>query len=59
MKLRNVKLKLTDGVDGGRDWKGDIKNMLLEVRKIKAIGWKPKLSSEEAIRKTSKELLMK
>jgi UDP-glucose 4-epimerase len=55
-KLKNVKLKLTGGVDGGRGWKGDIKNMLLDVRKIKAIGWKPKLSSEEAIRKASKEL---
>jgi len=25
MKLKNVKLKLTGGVDGGRDWKGDVK----------------------------------
>jgi UDP-glucose 4-epimerase len=59
MKPKNVKLKLTGGVDGGRGWKGDIKNMLLDVKKIKAIGWKPKLSSEEAIRKASKELLIR
>jgi UDP-glucose 4-epimerase len=59
MKLKKVKLKLTGGVDGGRGWKGDVKNMLLDVRKITAIGWKPKLSSEEAIRKASKELLIR
>jgi len=28
MKLKNVKLKLTGGVDGGRGWKGYVKNML-------------------------------
>jgi UDP-glucose 4-epimerase len=27
MKLKNVKLKLIGGVDGGRGWKGDVKNM--------------------------------
>ena len=59
MKLKNVKLKLTGGVDGGRGWKGDIKNMLLDARKIKAIGWKPRLNCEEAIRKASKELLIR
>jgi len=59
MKLKNVKLKLTGGVDGGGGWKGDIKNMLLDARKIKAIGWKPRLNCEEAIRKASKELLIR
>ena len=31
MKLKNVKLKFTGGVDGGRGWKGDVKNMLLDM----------------------------
>jgi len=57
IKLKKVKLKLTGGVDGGRGWKGDVKNMLLDISKLKCLGWKPKLSSEEAIRKASKELL--
>ena len=26
----------TGGVDGGKGWKGDVKNMLLEINKIKA-----------------------
>ena len=33
MKLKNVNLKLTRGVDGGRGWKGDAKNMLLDITK--------------------------
>jgi UDP-glucose 4-epimerase len=57
MKLRNVKLKLTGGVDGGRGWKGDVKNMLLDISKIKSLGWKPRLNSRQAVEKTTKELI--
>jgi hypothetical protein len=31
MKLKNVKFKFTGGIDGGRGWKGDVKNMLLDM----------------------------
>jgi UDP-glucose 4-epimerase len=55
--LKNVKLKLTGGVDGGRGWKGDVKNMLLDISKLKALGWRPKLNSEQAVRKTVREIL--
>ena len=51
MRLKNVRFKFTDGVDGGRGWKGDVKNMLLDINKIKKLGWKPKLNTEQAIRK--------
>ena len=54
MKLKNV--KLTGGVDGGRGWKGDVKNMLLDISKIKSLGWKPKLNSKQAVRKATKHL---
>jgi UDP-glucose 4-epimerase len=57
MKLKNVKLKFTGGVDGGRGWKGDVKNMLLNMGKIKSLGWKPKLNSEQAVRKAIKHLV--
>jgi UDP-glucose 4-epimerase len=57
MCLRNVKLKFTGGVDGGRGWKGDVKTMQLSIRKLISLGWKPKLNSEKAIRKTCKELV--
>ena len=52
MKPKNVKLKLTGGVDGGRGWKGDVKNMLLDTSKLKGLGWKPKNNSQQAIKKT-------
>lgn len=38
MGLQNVKFKFTGGVDGGRGWKGDVKNMLLDITKLKSHG---------------------
>ncbi len=42
---------------GNRGWKGDIPVMLLDISKIKKLGWKPEYSSEEAVRKTAGDLL--
>ena len=56
MGLKNVKLKFTGGVKGGRGWIGDIKNMLLDITKLKTLGWKPKLNSQQAIRKAAEYL---
>ena len=57
MGLKNVKLTYTGGVDGGRGWKGDVKNMLLDTGKIKSLGWKPKLNSRQAVERTTRELV--
>ncbi len=57
MALKNVKFKYTGGVDGGRGWKGDVKNMLLDTSKIMAFGWSPRYNSAEAMRRTIKALL--
>jgi len=57
MKPKNVKFKLTGGVDGGRGWKGDAKNMLLDITKIKTLGWKPELNTKQAITKAIKHLI--
>ncbi|NIQ04398.1 MAG: NAD-dependent epimerase/dehydratase family protein [Candidatus Korarchaeota archaeon] len=46
----------TGGVKGGRGWKGDVKEMLLDITKITTMGWSPKYSSEEAIRRTARML---
>jgi len=54
---RDVKIKFTGGVDGGRGWKGDVKVMHLSVAKLAKLGWRPKLNSEGAIRAATKELL--
>jgi len=59
MKLKNVKLKLTGVIDGGRGWKGDVKNMLLDISKIKSLGWKLKLNSRQAVKKTARTLIQK
>lgn len=57
MGLRNVYYMFTGGVDGGRGWKGDVKYMLLSIKKLKALGWKPKLNSRHAVRRAVYELL--
>jgi len=56
MGIKNVKFKFTGGVDGGRGWKGDVKNMLLDISKHKTHEWKPKYNSQQAITKTVKHL---
>lgn len=57
MGLKNVEYRFTGGVDGGRGWKGDVKYMFLDVGKLKRLGWRPKLDSGQAVRKTVKALL--
>ncbi len=57
MGLKNTKTKLTGGVEGGRGWKGDVKVMLLDINKIKSIGWKPQMNSHQAVRQTTKDLI--
>ena len=57
MGLDGVEFKFTGGIDGGRGWIGDVKNMFLETTRIKSLGWKPKLSSKDAIRLTVKQLI--
>jgi len=57
MNLKNVQFTYTGGIDGGRGWKGDVKNMLLNITKLKAEGWNPKHNSIQAIRKPVKHLI--
>jgi UDP-glucose 4-epimerase len=55
--LKNVKFRFTGEVDEGRGWKGDVKKMLLDISRLKALGWKPKYKSEEAVRIATKHIL--
>lgn len=50
-RLKNVKVKYTGGESG---WKGDVPKFLLDNKKMKKLGWKPKRSSEQAIREAAK-----
>ena len=55
--LQNVEFRVTGGVDGGRGWRGDVKTMLLSSDKLVNLGWKPTLTSEDAIKLSCRELL--
>lgn len=54
MGLKNVKFKYTGGSKG---WKGDVPKVRMDTEKINKFGWKPKLNSNEAIRKSIRNLL--
>jgi UDP-glucose 4-epimerase len=54
MGLKKVKFKYTGG---DRGWKGDVPIVRFNLSKIHSLGWKTKLSSVEAIRKSVKEIL--
>jgi len=53
----NLRFEFTGGVEGGRGWVGDVKYMLLDISKLKNTGWKPRLSSREAVERTTRELI--
>ena len=40
---------------GSRGWEGDVPQMLLDITKIKKLGWRPKYNFREAIIQTIKE----
>ena len=57
MKLPNIEIFTTGGIENGRGWKGDIKIAHLDISKLKNMGWQPKLSSLEAADVTSQEII--
>ena len=56
LKLKDVEYKFTGGIDGGRGWKGDVKKMRLDIKKLKSHGWDPQYTSRKAINETAKWL---
>ena len=42
---------------GDRGWKGDVPKMMLDIGRIKALGWSPRYGSAEAVRETVRSLL--
>jgi UDP-glucose 4-epimerase len=55
--LKNINKQFFGGTKDGRGWIGDVKTMLLDIDKVKNLGWNPKLNSSQAIEKTVGELL--
>ncbi|KYK28093.1 UDP-glucose 4-epimerase [Thermoplasmatales archaeon SG8-52-1] len=54
MGLKNVKYKFTGGKRG---WAGDVPRFQLDASKINSLGWKPNYTSDEAVRKSIREVL--
>jgi len=42
---------------GKRGWNGDVTSMLLDISKMRKLGWKPRYGSGEAVRKAVRDLL--
>jgi UDP-glucose 4-epimerase len=45
-----------DYLGGERGWTGDVPRQLLDTARIRALGWKPRMGSTEAVRETVREL---
>jgi len=56
MELTNAKFKYTGG---NRGWPGDAPQVHFNISKMGKLGWKPKYTSDEAVRKTIKDILGK
>jgi len=57
LSLTTTEIEFTGGIDGGRGWKGDVKNMQLDITKLKSLGWRPNHNSLEAIKLATKVML--
>lgn len=57
MNIKNTHYTYIPSTLDGRGWPGDVKFMLLDITKIKNLGWKPLLTSAQAIRKTVRNYL--
>jgi len=56
LQLTDVTVKTVPGPEG-RGWAGDVKTMQLDIGRIKKSGWRPKLSSTEAVRLACEHLV--
>ena len=52
--LNNVSFKYTGG---DRGWKGDVPRFKYDISKVLATGWVPNYTSDEAVRKTVKDVI--
>ncbi|MDD1768866.1 MAG: NAD-dependent epimerase/dehydratase family protein [Methanomassiliicoccales archaeon] len=58
LELKEVRYRWTGGVDGGRGWTGDVRQMLLSVERLERLGWRPRYSSSEAIAAAVREIIV-
>ena len=53
-KSPDAKIRYTGGTQG---WKGDVPKFLLDITKLKSLGWSPKYSSRDSVIKTIEEIV--
>ncbi|RLE79159.1 MAG: UDP-glucose 4-epimerase [Thermoprotei archaeon] len=53
----SAKIVYRGGLSDGRGWPGDVKYMRLDISKLKLLGWRPRMSSKEAVRATTRALI--
>ncbi|MCI4371393.1 MAG: NAD-dependent epimerase/dehydratase family protein [Thermoplasmata archaeon] len=53
--LMNVEYKWTGGASGGRGWAGDVRVMQLANDRLKTTGWRPRMTSEAAVRAAARD----
>ncbi len=51
---KRVRLEYTGGARG---WPGDVPQVRLDTRRMQSLGWRPKLSSAEAVRRSIREMV--
>ena len=56
MGLGDVEIGFKPGPEG-RGWPGDVKAMLLDISKLRRLGWSPDYSSTDAVRKAAEQLV--
>jgi UDP-glucose 4-epimerase len=55
LALRDVQISFKPGPEG-RGWPGDVKQMLLDISKLRRLGWSPRYHSTDAVRKATERL---
>lgn len=56
MNLKDVGIEYEGGPDG-RGWIGDVKSMLLDISKMRSLGWDPKYSSSESVKESARAMV--
>lgn len=57
LNLDSVEFHYVKTTNDGRGWVGDVKFMLLDIRKLRGIGWRPAMNSREAIELAVREII--
>ena len=59
MGLTDLRFTFNDALGDGRGWVGDVKSMILDVKKLRSMGWTPTLNSRSAVEETVRRKLLR